>query len=189
MSTLEDVMTEGSLAVRPDAAAEREQAFRRLVDRRLDASYRLAAVLVDRADAEDVTHDAVLRAWRSFDELRDHDRFDAWFHRILVNTCRDRLRRRRGKRTVSLEAAPAAVLLAPESGAAERDALRRAIEELSPDQRIVIALRFYQDLPIDEIARRLGARPGTVKSRLHHAIRYLRAAYDAGARAPREAVR
>ena len=56
-------------------------------------------------------------------------------------------------------------------------------DELTPDHRAVqIVLRFYADLPIDQIASRLGERRGTVKSRLHHAIRLLRAAYDAAAK-------
>jgi hypothetical protein len=64
---------------------ERADAFRRLVDRSLDASYGLAAVILnDRIEAEDAVHDAAISAWRSFDSLREPDRFEAWFRRILV---------------------------------------------------------------------------------------------------------
>jgi RNA polymerase sigma factor (sigma-70 family) len=49
---------------------------------------------------------------------------------------------------------------------------------LAPDQRVVVALRFYRDLSIDEIASRMGVRPGTVKSRLHRALRGLRTTLD-----------
>ena len=75
----------------------RARAFAGLVDRRaLDSAYRYATLILgDPTDAEDATHDAALIAWRRFSELRDPDRFDAWFGRILVNTCRDRLRSRR----------------------------------------------------------------------------------------------
>ena len=67
-------------------------AFRRLVERQLDASYRLAAVILgDRVEAEDAVHDAAVAAWQGFAALRDPDRFDAWFRRILVNGCRDRV--------------------------------------------------------------------------------------------------
>jgi RNA polymerase sigma-70 factor (ECF subfamily) len=171
----------------PAAALDREAAFRRLVDERLDASYRLAALLLgDRMEAEDATHDAVVRAWRSFDTHRDGRRFESWFQRIVVNACRDRLRQRSSR--------PVGQLLPDLSGPSrsdpgaavpEQEALRTALSTLAGDKRLVIVLRFYADLTIDEIADRLGQRPGTVKSRLHHALKELRAAYEAGARSPR----
>ena len=56
---------------------------------------------------------------------------------------------------------------------AERDAIGRSLERLNPDQRIVVVLRFYRDLPVEEIAARVGVPAGTVKSRLHYALREL----------------
>ena len=55
----------------------------------------------------------------------------------------------------------------------DRDAVGRALAGLSPDHRIVLALRYYRDLTVDDIARILAMPPGTVKSRLHHALREL----------------
>jgi RNA polymerase sigma-70 factor (ECF subfamily) len=72
---------------------ERARAFLRLVDDHLDAAYRLArAILHDATDAQDATHDAFEQAWRKWSTLRDPARFEPWFDRILVNTCRDRRR-------------------------------------------------------------------------------------------------
>ena len=72
------------------AAAE---AFQALADEHLDAAYRLARIILrDQAEAQDATHDAFVQAWRKWSTLRDPDRFEAWFDRILVNACRDRLR-------------------------------------------------------------------------------------------------
>src|SRR4051812_9983426 len=90
----------------PDVA--RAQAFARLVDRSaLDRAYRYATLMLgSRSDAEDATHDAALTAWRRFGDLRDRDRFEAWFGRILVNSCRDQLRTRR-RTPLSLDADPA----------------------------------------------------------------------------------
>ena len=74
----------------------RATAFTRLTAVRLVSCYRLATVILgDPVEAEDATHDAAARAWERWGSLRDLDRFDAWFGRILVNECRDRLRRRR----------------------------------------------------------------------------------------------
>ena len=72
----------------------RDAAFRKLADRHLEASYRLAcAILGNPAEAQDATHDAFVQAWRHWSTLRDPARFEHWFDKILVNTCRNRLRR------------------------------------------------------------------------------------------------
>jgi RNA polymerase sigma-70 factor (ECF subfamily) len=70
----------------------------------------------------------------------------------------------------------------------DRDQLERAFRRLSMEHRAVVVLHYYLDQSIDEIAETLGLSPGTVKSRVHHAMRGLRAALDADARpVPREA--
>src|SRR5262249_11714456 len=73
----------------------------------LDEAYRRARVLLgNRVGAEDAGHDAAERAWRSWGSLRDEAQFDAWFSRILVNLCRDRLRRRRRVAFIEIAATP-----------------------------------------------------------------------------------
>lgn len=69
----------------------------------------------------------------------------------------------------------------PLGQALDRDVLRAAIATLTPDHRIVVALRFYRDLTIDEIARELGIAAGTVHSRLHYAVKRLHAALEESA--------
>lgn len=159
--------------------------FEELVEARLDACYRLATVLLgDRIEAEDATHEAMLRAQRSWASVRDPAAAPAWLDRIVVNECRDRLRRRRVTRAIAAVQSVGTELASPQDaiGATERAALRDALAMLAPDHRVVVILRYLLDLPVDEIARRTGAPPGTVKSRLHHALRQLRAALDAAAR-------
>ncbi len=68
-------------------------AFQRLADEHIGHAYRLAnAILRNPSDAEDAVHDAFVTAWSHWSSLRDEGRFEAWFGRIVVNTCRDRLR-------------------------------------------------------------------------------------------------
>jgi RNA polymerase sigma-70 factor (ECF subfamily) len=165
-----------------DSLGSRQAVFGRLTDQRLDRAYRLAATVLDGGpEAQDAVHDAAVQAWLRWASLRDQDRFDSWFDRIVVNECRDRLRHNTtaNRRIVDLAPEP---LPDPDDRTGQIDALRRAIRTLSADHRIVIALRFLEDLPVDEIATRTGVRAGTVKSRIHYALRQLRAAYEAAER-------
>lgn len=157
---------------------ERAQAFLRLADGHLDEAYRLArAILRDSTDAQDATHDAFEQAWRKWSTLRDPSRFEPWFDRILVNTCRDRLRSGRRQATdISIEVAISSG--DPFAQAHDRDVLANAIATLPPDHRVVVALRYYRDLPVEEIANRLEIPAGTVQSRLHYALKRLHAAID-----------
>ena len=158
---------------KPAAAAEadREVVFGRLVDRDLDVAYRIAGVILGNGeDAEDATHDAVVHAWRSFGALRDLDRFEAWFQRILVNVCRDRLRKRRRTPVTELRAAEGRTTPGGFADVDDRIVIGRAFERLNPDQAIAVALRFYADLTLEDVAARTGVPVGTVKSRLHAAM-------------------
>lgn len=153
--------------------------FAAFAARQLDASYRLATVIIGNAtDAEDATHDAFLSAWRHWSTLRDPDRVDAWFGRILVNSCREFLRsRRRRPIVVDVSAELYANALATTDASvdtADREAVARGFARLGPDHRICLTLRYYGDLTVRQIAARTGVPEGTVKSRLHHALRELR---------------
>jgi RNA polymerase sigma-70 factor (ECF subfamily) len=79
-----------------DAVEDRRDIFGRLATAEMSASYRLAVRLLgDRGEAEDAVHEAILRAWNGFDGLRDREKFRPWLARIVVNTCRNVLERRR----------------------------------------------------------------------------------------------
>ena len=170
-----------SQPVEVDTTADRARAFARLVDEHLDAAYHLAqAILRDPSEARDATHDALIQAWRKWSSLRDPSLFRQWFDRILVNSCRNRLQRasRWQATDISTEVGLAS---AEQFGRAADDhaALGDAIATLSPDHRMVVALRFYRDLQIEEIAIRLGIPAGTVQSRLHYALKHLHRVMDA----------
>jgi RNA polymerase sigma-70 factor (ECF subfamily) len=162
-----------------DRASTGELGVDGLVLAHLGAAYRLArAIHIDDHEAEDAVQEASLVAWRRQGSLRDPARFDAWFDRILVNHCRDRLRKRR--RAVQVAAPPIGFDPAgprPETGS-DAD-LDQAIDALDVDHRIVVVLRYWQDRTVDDIAARVGIPSGTVKSRLHHALRAIRASLEA----------
>jgi RNA polymerase sigma-70 factor (ECF subfamily) len=176
--------TVGDREADADTAADvwrrrRLEAFANLDEARLLQGYRLATLILrNRDEAEDATQEAIAQAWSRWGTLRDTSRFDAWFDRILVNICRNRLRHARSIRIVPMDDAFALPAADAHATASIRLALEPAFSRLSPDQRIIVVLRFWRDLPVDDIADRLGIPAGTVKSRLHYALRSLRAALE-----------
>jgi RNA polymerase sigma-70 factor (ECF subfamily) len=152
-----------------------DEAFAALTRRQIDSAYRLAwAILGDSGDADDATQDAFAQAWRNRRSLRDPDRFDAWFGKILVNACREKLRKRERRKVRSLEETDDPATADSTDQVSSRDAVDRALNGLDADHRIVIVLRYWADMTVDEIAERIEVRPGTVKSRLHYALRSMR---------------
>lgn len=165
--------------VKVDKTADRTAALVRLADEHLDAAYRLArAILREPSDAQDATHDALLQASRKWSSLRDPSRFAQWFDRILINICRDRLKHASRWQTRDLSTEVALAAGDPFGQADDRDVLGIAIATLSPDHRVVVALRYYRDLQVQEIASRLGVPAGTVQSRLHYALKHLHRVID-----------
>lgn len=143
-------------------------------------------IVRDHDRADDAAQRALIAIWRELPSLRDPDRFEAWAHRLLVRFCLEgnRRARRTGVREVPIDD----VLPEPRDGATElelRDALLRGLESLSPSHRAVLVLHHYSGFPLGEIAEILGVPYGTVGSRLHHAVRALRAELDAEERSAR----
>jgi len=133
--------------------------------------------------AEDATQQALLAIWRDLPTLRDPARFDAWAYRLLVRACYAEGRRTShwtpNLRILQVDEPAAADAL---SLVVDRDQLERGFRRLSIEHRAVVVLHHYLDLSLEAIAEILGVPIGTVRSRLHHAMRGLRAALDADAR-------
>ena len=173
---------EDALRVRIGLAAEEPtDAFMRLAEPELPGAYRLAGFLLrDAWEAQDATQEALLKAWLAWPKLRDRDCFGAWFDRIVANVCKNRLRSRKGVQPLHLDDQMGDEVRAadPFRAALARDEMGRLVATLSPDHQILVALRFWRDLSLEEIAERLDLPLGTVKSRLHYAVRALRCQLD-----------
>ena len=169
-----------------------EEAFASLAVASGDRLHAVAhRILRDTDLAEDATQQALLTIWRDLPQLRDLSRFEAWSYRLLVRACYAEGRKIR-RWAPNLWLLPAQVPMTDErlSSIVDRDQLERGFRRLSIDHRAVVVLRHYLDLPIDRVAEILGIPDGTVRSRLHHAMRGLRAALEADARpATQEAAR
>jgi RNA polymerase sigma-70 factor (ECF subfamily) len=165
------------------AQAGDRDAFDALLTARLDRTYRTArAILGNEPDARDAVQDAWLSIWRRLPGLRQPAAFDGWVERIVVNACRTRLRARSRVREIPMadgfEQSDPSHGSRPE-GVAERDAVERAFERLSPDQRAILVLHHLHHQPVVAIAAALGIPEGTVKWRLHAARTALGQAMEA----------
>jgi RNA polymerase sigma-70 factor (ECF subfamily) len=154
------------------------QAFAELVraaGARLDATARL--ILRNPDLAQDAVQDTLIRAWGSLPGLRDPATFDHWLHSLVAHACIDLLRKRR-RRVVEVELTPMHFTEALDDAGqiADRDLLDRALARLQPEERAVVVLHFYLDLPLPQVARMLGIPGGTAKSRLHRSLGILRSA-------------
>jgi RNA polymerase sigma-70 factor, ECF subfamily len=134
--------------------------------------------------AEDAAQAALITAWTELHALRDPSRFEPWLHRILTNACYAEARRRT-RWSEGLKILPAASAYGSDDYLTvdDRDLLERAFRRLTIQQRAVLVFHHYLGLSISEVATRTGLPVGSVKSRLHHATRALRASLDADARA------
>lgn len=154
---------------------------------RLLAAARL--ILRDEDGAQDAVQVALVDAWLDIRGLRDPDRFDAWLHRLLIRGCYRAAKRERGRRLVEVPLLPmdGPATSDTQAALADRDQLDRAFRRLPTDQRAVLVLHHYLDLPDGEAAEVLDIPIGTFKSRLNRATQALRAAIEADDR--REALK
>jgi RNA polymerase sigma-70 factor (ECF subfamily) len=170
-------------------AIERSQrgdanAFGSLVERYQEAAFRTAYLVThDAAAAEDVAQEAFVRAYRELHRFHKGDPFRPWLLRIVHNLALNEVRSRKRRSAVAERVAVAAPAAEPpaDAGLAGRDeaaAVLRAIGELDADDRQILHLRWFLELPEAEIAVAIGRPAGTVKSRLHRAGQRLRAVIE-----------
>lgn len=136
-------------------------------------------ILRDPDRAQDAVQDALVAAWKDMRALRDPDAWDAWLRRLTVRACYRlaKQERRRMHAEVAVIATDDSTRL-PDGSAdlADRDWVLAELGRLDIDQRSVIALHYYLDLPMREVAAILGIPFGTAASRLHRGLEAMRAA-------------
>lgn len=158
--------------------------FEALANRHKDAVYRhLLQVCRNREDAEDVLIDALLRAWQSLDQLEDSKAFRSWVTQIARRVCWNLRGREALIPLLQLSALPdagagfASSDLAPDARLESKrmkELLTRALDGLPQQYREVYRMREIEEMPGDEVARRLGISIAAMKSRLHRARAVLR---------------
>ena len=161
-------------------------AFNRLVLKWEGRIYNLALrMLQDEDEADEATQEIFLLAFRNIRRFRRESRFSTWLYRIAANHCTTRLRQRPVETHYSLddenmERSLDALLPAGESHEKEllrqesRERVTKALARLSPEQRIVVELKFFEELTFEEISLAVQAPPSTVKTRLYSGLEVLK---------------
>lgn len=157
-----------------------EAAFQLLIDQHREAVFRLAYLLTgDADDAEDIAQETFIRAHRSLSHFDQERPFRPWLLSITTNLTKNRWRTvqrylaaiqrfalQLSQETPSVEAQNLAE--------AEAFALWKAVQQLRTPEQEIIYLRYFLELSVEETAAALHIQPGTVKSRLHRALKQLR---------------
>jgi len=143
--------------------------------------------LGEREAAKEICQSTFIRAYEKLHRLSDQNKLSTWLHQIAVNLCRDEVRRRQRRQTVSLSeidhngsCGPAAFLQSksdPENDACQEnlnDLLTAALQQIPDDQRVVIVLKTYQGLKFCEISHVLKISESTAKSRMYYGLAGLR---------------
>lgn len=153
-----------------------KEAFVRLMEENRLSFYRTAkAILHKEEDVEDAVQEAVCKAFYKLGGLRQPKYFKTWMTRILINCCYDLLRAQRG--LVPLEVLP------EESRADDPDLsldVRRALESLGENDRLILTLYYLNDLPVRDIAEMLSISMDAAKQRLFNSRKRFRQAYETG---------
>jgi RNA polymerase sigma-70 factor (ECF subfamily) len=159
-------------------------AFTDLAEAATNRLYAVATLILRDPDrAQDAVQDALVSAWRDVRALRDPEAWEAWLHRLVVRACYREADRHRRSRHLdrTMEWTPTAVEDAG-SSLADRDQIERGFRRLTVEERAILVLHFHAGLSASETGVALGVSEVTARSRLHRALRSMRAALEADAR-------
>ena len=152
----------------------REKDFEDMILPLTDRGYRLAcAMLHDPQAAQDAVQEASLTAWRKLSSVRDRGRVRPWFLGIVVNECRNS-RRLKWVSGVNVGLSEELTVVSGEDRILRGADLRRAVNQLGKQDRLVVILFFYIDLPLEEVAAITGSSVGAARARLYRAVKRLR---------------
>ena len=139
--------------------------------------YRVAYSYVKNTDdALDIMQESIYKAVANVDSLQDISYINTWFYRIIVNTSIDFLRKQ--KKVIPVDNEVLASFVSEINDEYENFDLQRAMDNLPEKYRVVVVLRYFEDLKIEEIAEILNENTNTIKTRLYKSLKLLRIKMD-----------
>jgi len=157
--------------------ATRERAFTAIIKKYQEKLYwHIRRMVVEHEDANDVLQNVFIRVWNGLDNFREDSQLYTWLYRIATNECLSYLEQQKRKSSVSLDEM--------ESGLSNKVIadkffdpnklewkLQLAIQQLPEKQRVVFTLRYYDEMPYEEMSRVLDTSEGALKASYHHAVK------------------
>jgi len=171
MQQVAEVKVSGSSAIG-------ERTFADLLTPLIEPGFRLAlAMLHDPQAAEDAVQEASFTAWRKVARMQDPGKLRPWFLGVVANKCRN-ARRNRWVAGVNLGLPEHLSVVSAEERTLRGADLRQAVARLPHDERLVVVLYFYLDMPLDDVAAVVGGSVSATRARLYRSIRKLRPDLD-----------
>jgi RNA polymerase sigma-70 factor (ECF subfamily) len=156
----------------------RETAYTQLVCKYHERLYwHIRRMVVTHEDANDVLQNVWIRVWKGLDGFRADSQLFTWLYRIATNECLSYLDQQKRRSAVSLDQEGAGMLSERVRADQHFDAekaewkLQLAIQELPEKQRLVFSLRYYDEMPYEEMSRVLETSEGALKASYHHAVK------------------
>lgn len=153
------------------------KAFGEVIDRYSQPLYwQIRRMVNDHEDANDLLQNTFLKAWSSLDLFRGDASLSTWLHKIAINESLTFLERKRKQLNISLDDEEANLIHAIEAdtdidGDSLRLELRKAIAALPEKQRLVFNMRYYDEMPYEQMSEILGTSVGALKASYHHAVK------------------
>lgn len=157
--------------------ATKERAYTDIVRKYQEKVYwHIRRMVVDHDDANDVLQNVLIRVWKGLENFREDSQLYTWLYRIATNECLTFLEQQKKRSAVSLsdvESGLSNKVKADQNFDANKLEwkLQLAIQQLPEKQRVVFSLRYYEEMPYEEMSRVLETSEGALKASYHHAVK------------------
>jgi RNA polymerase sigma-70 factor (ECF subfamily) len=158
-------------------SGQKEKAFTAIIKKYQEKLYwHIRRMVIDHEDANDILQNMFIKVWNSLDNFREDSQLYTWLYRIATNECLTYLEQQKRRTSVSLsdvESGLANKIKADQNFDANKLEwkLQLAIQQLPEKQRIVFNLRYYDEMPYEEMSRVLETSEGALKASYHHAAK------------------
>jgi RNA polymerase sigma factor (sigma-70 family) len=170
-------VSDNELLVQFREPATKERAYTAIIKKYQEKLYwHIRRMVVDHDDANDVLQNVLIRVWKGLENFREDSQLYTWLYRIATNESLTFLEQQKKKSTVSLsdvETGLSNKIKADQNFDANKLEwkLQLAIQQLPDKQRVVFSLRYYEEMPYEEMSRVLETSEGALKASYHHAVK------------------
>jgi RNA polymerase sigma-70 factor (ECF subfamily) len=170
-------ISDNELLVQFRSPDTKERAYTAIIKKYQEKLYwHIRRMVVDHDDANDVLQNVLIRVWKGLESFREDSQLYTWLYRIATNECLTFLDQQKKKATVSLsdvESGLSNKIRAEQNFDANRLEwkLQLAIQQLPEKQRVVFSLRYYDEMPYEEMSKVLETSEGALKASYHHAVK------------------